>query len=216
MATMRFRDRSDAGRQLAAGLTDVPTEGLVVLGLPRGGVPVAYEVATALGVALDVILVRKVGLPAQPELAMGAVGEGGVEVVNDDVVEHSSVGTAEFAAVAGRERVELERRAQALRDVRTRVSLAGRTALIVDDGIATGSTVRAACRVGYAHGATRIIVATPVAARGAIARLEQEADDIVAVQSPEQFRSIGEYYDDFGQLTDDDVVRVLERVDTAR
>jgi putative phosphoribosyl transferase len=208
---MRFRDRSDAGRRLAARLADLPTDGLVVLGIPRGGVPLAYEVATALGVPLDVLLVRKVGLPAQPELAMGAVGEEGVRIVNDDVVRNEHVGAAEFDAVASRERDELERRARIFRAARPRVPLSGRTALIVDDGIATGTTMRAACRVAYAHGAQGVVVATPIASPGAIARLRDEADDVVTLDRPERFRAVGEFYDDFTQLTDDDVVRLLAR-----
>ena len=182
----------------------------------RGGVPAAYEVATALGVPLDVILVRKVGLPGQPELAMGAVGEDGVRVVNDDVVRRAHVGAEEFAAVAARERAELERRAQRFRGTRRRHPLAGTTALIVDDGIATGSTARAACRVAYAHGAARVILATPVAPPGTIAELRAEADDVVVLAAPERFLAIGEFYDDFHQLDDDDVVRILERAAAER
>ncbi len=191
-------------------------ERLVVLGLPRGGVPVVYEVAAALGVPLDVILVRKVGLPWQPELAMGAIGEDGVRVVNDDVVSRAHVGADEFEAVAARERVELERRARRFRGARRRCPLAGSTALIVDDGIATGSTARAACRVAYAHGAARVIVATPVAPASTIAELRAEADDVVVLAAPERFLAIGEFYDDFHQLDDGDVVRILERAPAGR
>jgi putative phosphoribosyl transferase len=206
-----FRDRLDAGRRLAARLSSLARDDLVVLGLPRGGVPVAYEVATALGVPLDVILVRKVGLPAQPELAMGAIGEDGVRVVNDDVVRYAQVSPSVFGAVETREREELRRRAERFRGARARVSVAGRTALIVDDGIATGSTARAACQVAYAHGAARVIVATPVASASAVARLRREADEVIALESPEDFSAIGEFYEDFGQLTDEEVVGILER-----
>src|SRR5450631_1275985 len=152
---MRFRDRCDAGRRLAARLSELPRDGLVVLGLPRGGVPVGYEVARALGVPLDVILVRKLGVPFQPELAMGAIGEDGVRIVNDDVAQRLGVSASAFAAVEAREREELASRVRRFRGGRRRVSLVGRTALIVDDGIATGSTARAACQVARAHGAAR-------------------------------------------------------------
>ena len=143
---MRFENRSDAGRRLAVHLADLAPDDVVVLGLPRGGVPVALEVAIALGAPLDVILVRKLGVPNQPELAMGAIGEDGVVVVNDEVVRRVGVSASDFAAAEQRERAELERRARRYRGDRARVSLAGRTALIVDDGIATGST--AARRAG--------------------------------------------------------------------
>jgi putative phosphoribosyl transferase len=206
---MRFRDRSDAGRRLAARLAGRPTDGLVALGLPRGGVPVAYEVGAVLRVPLDVILVRKVGLPLQPELAMGAVGEDGVSIVNEDVLRLAHVDPTEFDAVASRERGELERRARVFRAVRPRLALTGRTALIVDDGIATGSTARAACRVARVHGARHVTVATPIAASNAVSRLRDDADDVVALETPRRFGSIGEFYDDFTQLTDADVVRLL-------
>jgi putative phosphoribosyl transferase len=181
---MRFRDRCDAGRRLAARLSELPSDGLVVLGVPRGGVPVAYEVARALGVPLDVILVRKLGVPFQPELAMGAIGEDGVRIVNDDVAQRLGVSASDFAAVEARERAELASRVRRFRGGHERVSLVGRTALIVDDGIATGSTAQAACHVARAHGAARVIIATPVAAPSAAARLRRVADDVVVLDSP--------------------------------
>jgi predicted phosphoribosyltransferase len=205
----RFRDRSDAGRRLATRLSNLPRDDLVVLGLPRGGVPVAYEVAIALGVPLDVILVRKLGLPSQPELAMGAIGEDGVKVVNDEVLRDAPVSESAFEWVEQREREVLRRRAERFRRTRARQPLVGRTALIVDDGIATGSTARAACRVAYAHGAAQVIVATPIASPRAVAHLRREADAVIVLESPETFLAIGQFYDDFAQLTDDDVVRVL-------
>ena len=155
---MPFKDRVDAGRRLAERLRHLRGEDVVVLGLPRGGVPVAAEVARALDAPLDVIVVRKLGLPSQPELAMGAVGEGGTLVVNERVVRRAHVGEAEFAEVESRERAEVQRRALRLRGTRSRLSVAGRTALVVDDGIATGSTVRAACGVARAQGATRVVL----------------------------------------------------------
>jgi len=206
---MRFRDRSDAGHRLADLLSKRPMDDVVVLGLPRGGVPVAYEVANALNAPLDVILVRKIGVPFRPELAMGAIGEDGVRIVNEEVVRQLGVSATDFAVVETRERRELARRARVFRSRRERVSLAGRTALIVDDGIATGSTARAACQVARAQGAAKVVVATPVASRGTVDRLRGDADEVAVLDSPEAFRAIGEFYDDFSQTTDDDVVRSL-------
>ena len=173
---MPFLDRADAGRRLAGVLTGVLDADAIVLGLPRGGIPVGYEIARALGVPLDVILVRKVGLPAQPELAMGAIGEDGVRLVNTEVVQAEQVSEREFAEVEQRERAELRRRAERYRLDRPRAPVAGRTAIVVDDGIATGSTARAACQVARAHGAARVILAVPVAPRGTVAALGQVAD----------------------------------------
>jgi putative phosphoribosyl transferase len=215
---LRFDDRSDAGGRLAARLAErfpdpAARADLVVLALPRGGVPVGYEVAVALNVPLDVILVRKIGLPAQPELAMGAIGEGGVRVVNDDVVAHAHVDPVVFAEVESREREELERRAHLFRGSRARVALTGRTAIIVDDGIATASTVRAACQVAAAEGATRVIVATPVAPAPTVAALRADAGEVIALDRPASFHAIGESYRDFTQLDDQQVVHLLARVD---
>jgi putative phosphoribosyl transferase len=208
---MLFKDRLDAGRCLAERLRGLPlkSEDLVVLGLPRGGVPLAFEAARALGAPLDVIVVRKVGVPFQPELAMGAIGEGGVRIVNEEVVRMIGVSAAEFDAAEAREREELDRRAARFRGARERVLLTGRTALIVDDGIATGSTVRAACKVARAQGAARIVVATPVAAPHTVADLSDDADEVIALYTPEQFFAIGQFYEDFAQTSDDEVVRLL-------
>ena len=208
---MTFANRADAGRRLAGRLAAVPREHLVVLGLPRGGVPVAFEVANALGAPLDVIVVRKLGVPFQPELAMGAVGEGDVRIVNNEVVRRAGVNASEFAAVEARERQELARRAARFRGRRERVSLVGCTALIVDDGIATGSTVRAACQVARAQGAARVILAAPIAPPSAIEPLRRVADEVIVLQSPESFGAIGQFYDDFSQTSDEEVVRLLER-----
>ena len=186
-----------------------------MLGLPRGGVPVAFEVANALGAPLDVIVVRKLGVPFQPELAMGAVGEGDVRIVNNEVVRRAGVNASEFAAVEARERQELARRAAQFRGRRERVSLVGCTALIVDDGIATGSTVRAACLVARAQGAARVIlaapIAPPIAPPSAIEALRRFADEVIVLQSPESFGAIGQFYDDFSQTSDEEVARLLER-----
>ena len=209
---MRFRNRSEAGHRLADVLARRPIDDAVVLGLPRGGVPVAHEVANALSAQLDLILVRKIGAPFRPELAMGAIGEEGVRIVNAEVVRQLGVTATDFAAVEARERRELARRALVYRSRRARVSLVGRTAVIVDDGIATGSTARAACQVARALGAARVVVATPVASQGAVDRLRADADDVVVLDCPETFRAIGEFYDDFSQTTDEDVMQALGTV----
>jgi len=206
---MPFLDRADAGRRLAGVLTGVRDADAIVLGLPRGGIPVGYEIAQALGIPLDVILVRKVGLPAQPELAMGAIGEDGVRLVNTEVVQAEQVSEQVFAEVEQRERAELRRRAERYRLDRPRAAVAGRTAIVVDDGIATGSTARAACQVARAHGAARVILAVPVAPRGTVAALRQVADQVVCLESPEPFYAIGQWYQDFSQTTDAEVVRLL-------
>ncbi len=214
---MTFRDRVDAGRQLAARLLakpEIASAGpgeLVVRGLPRGGVPVAYEVATVLGASLDVILVRKLGVPGQPELAMGAIGEHGTRIVNQQVVDAARVTSDQLAAVEARERIELERRADQLHGVRAHVSLAGRTALVVDDGIATGATARAACEVARAQGAVRVVLAAPVAPPSTIRAMRPAADDVVVVDAPDPFFAIGEFYRDFSPTTDDAVIALLTR-----
>ncbi|HUI49778.1 MAG TPA: phosphoribosyltransferase family protein [Acidimicrobiia bacterium] len=206
---MLFADRVEAGRLLAGRLADLAGEDLVVLGLPRGGVPVAFEIAKALGAPLDVIVVRKLGVPVQPELALGAVGEGGVRVLNPRVVRATGVTESDIDAAQRKAEAELERRVRRFRGARTRVPIAGRTAVIVDDGIATGSTVRAACRIARAQDARRVVVATPVAPPDTVASLEGDADAVIALYTPEQFFAIGEFYADFRQTSDDEVVRLL-------
>ncbi|MGY1711759.1 phosphoribosyltransferase [Geodermatophilus sp. SYSU D00758] len=206
---MPFADRRDAGRQLGARLADLGPADPVVLGLPRGGVPVAAEVARALGAPLDVVLVRKLGLPARPELAMGAVGEDGAVVLNRDVLARSGVGEEALAAVERQERAELDRRARAFRGDRPRVPLAGRTAVVVDDGVATGATARAACAVARALGAARVVLAVPVAAPRVVAELAGEVDELVALESPPGFRAVGQVYGDFTQTPDEEVVSLL-------
>ena len=183
----------------------------VVLGLPRGGVPVAYEVAIELDAALDVIVVRKLGVPFQEELAMGAIGEGGVRIINSDVVRRAGVSEADLAEVERRERLELERRALRFRGDHPPVVLDHRTAIIVDDGIATGSTARAACQVARAHGAARVVVAAPVAPPSTVNDLRRYADEVVCVETPEPLFAIGEWYDDFSQTPDAVVVDLLRR-----
>jgi putative phosphoribosyl transferase len=208
---MLFRDRVEAGRRLGQALVSLAPERAVVLGLPRGGVPVAYEVARALGAPLDVIVVRKLGVPWQPELAMGAIGEGGVRVVNDEVQRAADVGDEELAAVERRERAELEGRVRRFRGDRPRVDLRGRTAVIIDDGVATGSTASAACRIARAQGANRVVLAVPVAPQDALEAMRREADEVVCLETPEPFFAIGEWYEDFSATSDDEVTALLER-----
>jgi len=207
-----FRDRADAGRQLAEELKrHLGDEDVVVLGLPRGGVPVAFEVARELDAPLDVIVVRKLGVPYQPELGMGAIGEDGVRVLNDEVLALARIGEDEVAAVERSERAELERRATRFRGDRPRTSLVDRSAVVVDDGIATGSTARAACQVARAHGASRVILAVPVAPLSSLASLAEVADELVCLATPAQFFAVGQFYRNFLQTSDEEVVEFLER-----
>jgi putative phosphoribosyl transferase len=214
--TMSFLDRSDAGRRLANRMLHLRGEDVVVLALPRGGVPVAAEVARALGAPLDVIVVRKLGVPVQPELGMGAIGEGDVRIINPEVVAITHVTDAEIAAVERRERAELDRRAQRFRGDRPRTPLAGRTAVIIDDGIATGSTARAACQVARAQGAARVVLAVPVAPPSACAALAADADEVICLETPGHFLAIGEWYQDFSQTSDREVVSLLQRAAAER
>jgi len=204
-----FLDRVEAGRELAGRLVHLRDQPVVVLGLPRGGVPVAAEVAAALGAPLDVIVVRKLGVPHQPELGMGAIGEDGVRIVDDRIVRMAAVSDAEVAAVEERERTELARRVRRYRGDRPRLPLAGRVAVVVDDGIATGSTALAACRVARAQGAARVVLAVPVAPPGWEQRIGTAADECVALVTPEPFWAIGQFYLDFSPTSDTDVVDCL-------
>ena len=208
---MPFMNRADAGRRLAQRLLHLRGQEVVVLGLPRGGVPVASEVALALEAPLDVILVRKLGVPSQRELAMGAIGEGGVRIINNEVVHAARVTDAELTNVSAREEVELNRRVHRFRGERPRVALAGRTAIIIDDGIATGSTARAACQVARLQGAEHVVLAVPVAPPGALAELADVADDLVALETPSSLIAIGQWYADFSQTPDETVVDLIEQ-----
>ena len=204
-----FADRFDAGRQLAARLEYLHDQDVVVLGLPRGGVPVAFEVAEALGAPLDVIVVRKLGVPFQPELAMGAIGEGGAEVLDANVMARARITDADLSAVESRERALLEERVARLRRGRDRIDLLGRTAVIVDDGIATGSTARVACQVARHLGAARVIMAAPVAPEETVRNLT-EADEVVCVSVPRWFMAVGQHYRDFSTTSDDEVILLLD------
>ena len=206
---MPFRDRREAGRRLAERLSGLRASSPLVLGLPRGGVPVAFEVAKALGAPLDVLVVRKLGVPFQPELGMGAVGEDGVRVLNPDVLRQSGVTETQLAEVEARERAQVEERAVRLRRGRPAIPLEGRTVVIVDDGLATGGTARAAVQVARARGADRVILAVPVAPPETVAALRRDADDVVAVETPEPFFAIGGWYSDFSPTSDDEVVELL-------
>ncbi|MFE4604120.1 phosphoribosyltransferase family protein [Kitasatospora indigofera] len=206
-----FTDRTDAGRQLATRLGHLRGEPLVVVALPRGGVPVAAEVAEALHAPLDICVIRKLGVPAQPELGMGAIGEDGARVINDQVVRMAGASPAQIAQVERTERAELERRAERYRGGRSPADLRGRTVVVVDDGVATGSTARAACEIVRARGAALVVLAVPVAPKDWTVRLGDVADQLVCVATPSPFFAIGEFYEDFTQTEDAEVLRCLNR-----
>ena len=206
-----FDDRRDAGCRLAARLEALRGSDVVVLGLPRGGVPVAFEVAHALRAPLDILVVGKLGVPSQPELAFGAIGEGGIRVLNDSVVRQAHLSDGEMAAIEEARRAELTRRSERFRRGRERIPLEGRTAVIVDDGVATGATARAACRVARALGARRVVLAVPIGAPDVPAQFAGDADEVICLVMPQDFYAVGQGYRDFGQTSDDEVVALLER-----
>ena len=216
-AGRRFRDRVEAGEALADAVaerygerrTDSARGPVTVLALPRGGVPVAYPVARRIGAPLDVLVVRKLGCPWQPELGMGAIAEGDITVLNEELIARVGVDDAAISRVADRERAELERRIRRYRGERPPVPVEGRTVILVDDGIATGSTARAAVDVLRRRGASRVVLAAPVAPREAMATLGHAADEVVTVETPRLFMAIGQFYDDFSQTTDDEVADLL-------
>lgn len=210
---MAFEDRSDAGRKLAQKLIGYKGQRPVILALPRGGVPVASEVASSLEAPLDLILVRKIGVPNQPELAMGAVVDGDSPLIvrNDDVIGMASVGEPEFKAVCDSELLEIERRRKRYLGDRTRIDVAGRIAIVIDDGIATGATTRAALRATRLRKPSKLVLAVPVAPADVLVAMGEEADEIVCLEVHEFFGAIGFYYSDFRQISDQEVVDILAR-----
>lgn len=208
---MQFDDRRQAGQRLATELERLAGERPVVLALPRGGVPVGHEVARALGAPFDVLIVRKLGAPFQPELGVGAVAEGGALFVDEELCAELDIGRAELEATLERERAEIERRVRRYRPGRGLHPIAGRTVILVDDGVATGGTARAAIRSLRALGPARIVFATPVTSRDAAVLLREEADELVALLEPARMFSIGEWYEDFRQVGDGEVTACLER-----
>jgi len=208
-----FADRIEAGRALAGRLEHLRGKGPVILGLPRGGVPVAFEVARALEAPLDVIVVRKLGAPLHPELAMGAIGEGGATVLEATVLVSSAVSDADLAGITRREQLALAERVALLRKGRARIDLTGRVVVVVDDGMATGSTMRVACEVARSLGAARVIAAVPVASVESTRHLEV-ADELVCVAAPPRFRSVSAHYRDFSPTSDDDVIALLDEAAT--
>jgi putative phosphoribosyl transferase len=208
----RFRDRRDAGRQLSEQLKAYANQAdVLVLALPRGGVPVAFEVAQALNVSLDVFLVRKLGVPGREELAMGAIASGGVRVLNEEVVHMLGIRSQTIESVAAAEQRTLGAREQAYRGTRPRPMVRGRTIILVDDGLATGATMRAAVVALRAQAPRRIVVAVPVAPLDTCIELRAQVDEIICVVTPEQFFAVGLWYQDFPQTADDEVRDLLER-----
>jgi putative phosphoribosyl transferase len=208
----RFRDRRDAGRRLAAGLRRYAGRpDVLVLALPRGGVPVAFEVAQALGAPLDVFLVRKLGLPGHEEFAIGAIASGGVRVLNEDTLREYGVSHEQVEAVVQAEEQELERRERRYRGDRPFPDVAGRTVILIDDGLATGSTMRAAVAALRQERPVRIIVAVPTAPYETCEELRAIVDEMVCLVTPEPFYAVGLWYDDFSQTTDEEVRELLER-----
>jgi putative phosphoribosyl transferase len=209
---MRYRDREDAGRRLATELASyADRDAVVVLALPRGGVPVAFEVARLLHAPLDMFLVRKLGVPGHPELAMGAIASGGVRVLSHDIISQLVVTPEEVEAATTREGVELDRRDRLYRGDRPPTPLAGRTVILVDDGLATGATMEAAIQAVRQSNPARIIVAAPVGAAETCERLRALADEVVCASRPDHFQAVGLWYDRFDQTSDEEVIELLNR-----
>jgi predicted phosphoribosyltransferase len=210
---MPFKNRSEAGQKLARALSNYKDQHPVILALPRGGVPVAAEVAAVLDAPLDLILVRKIGVPFQPELAMGAVVDGGAPIIvrNEDVVQSAGIDETQFKAVCDGELAEIERRRQRYLGGRERVDVVGRTAVVIDDGIATGATMRAALRATRMRNPTKLVLAVPVAPSESIVEMREEADEVICLEDHEFFGAIGYYYGDFRQISDEEVIEILER-----
>ena len=211
----KFIDRHDAGRQLASVVEEaVAGEDAVILALPRGGVPVAFEVASRLGAPLDVLIVRKLGVPWQPELAFGAIATGDVVVVNEDRVKALGIGEDMIKDIIDRERIEVERRQQLYRSGRPPLDIADKTVVVVDDGIATGSTARAALKSLEQRGVKRRIVACPVAAAETVRALATDADEVICLRTPTAFGAVGAWYDDFAPVFDSEVRELLGQEDS--
>jgi putative phosphoribosyl transferase len=202
---MPFRNRAEAGRKLAEALASYKGQKPAILALPRGGVPVATEVAASLDAPLDLILVRKIGVPSQPELAMGAVVDGGQPVIvrNEDVMQLTGISEVEFKVVCENELAEIDRRRQRYLGDRARVDVAGRIAIVIDDGIATGATTRAALRATRMRNPRKLVLAIPVAPTDTLTAMREEADEVVCLEDYEFFGAIGRFYDDFRQVTDE-------------
>jgi putative phosphoribosyl transferase len=208
----RFRDRREAGERLAAALGEYANQrDVIVLALPRGGVPVGFEVARALGVPLDIFVVRKLGLPGHEELAMGALASGGVRVLDPDLIRVAGVSEDDVERVTAAEQTELQRRERLYRGDRPFPDVAGKTVILVDDGLATGATMQAAVAATRAKGPARVIVAVPVAAAETCDAFHAIADDVICAVTPEPFRAVGVWYEDFSETTDDEVRALLER-----
>jgi predicted phosphoribosyltransferase len=214
MSQPQFRNRVDAGRQLAAALQQYAGPNLLVLALPRGGVPVGYEIAQQLNAPLDLMLVRKLGVPGQEELAMGAIASGGIRIVSEDVVAAFAIPERVIAAVAANEEEELDRRERLYRDQLRSPTITGRTIILVDDGLATGATMRAAALALRAQNPARLIVAVPVAPLQTCAELGREVDEVCCLITPDPFFSVGSWYEDFSQTTDDEVRSLLQSADS--
>ena len=210
---MNFKDRADAGRRLAAALGTYVDQKPVVLALPRGGVPVAAIVADRLKAPLDLVLVRKIGTPGQQEVALGAVVDGAHPTIvrNEDILVATGTGAAEFDAIGRRELAEIERRRVRYLGKRAPLEVAGRVVIVVDDGIATGATVRAALRATRARGPAKLVLAVPVAAPDALESLRLEADTTVCLSTPKDFHGVGQFYENFRQVSDEEVVDLLAR-----
>ena len=212
MSHFTFRNRSEAGRELASALMSYAGRNdVVVLALPRGGLPIGYELAHALHAPLDIFLVRKLGVPGYEELAMGAIASGGTMVLNESVLEQLRITAAQIEEVAERERRELERREHAFRNGRTPVPVSDRICILVDDGLATGSTMRAAVQALQKQKPRKVVVAVPVGAADTCHKIQSLADEVVCLYTPEPFMAVGRWYDDFAQLGDEDVRDYLER-----
>lgn len=217
MQSRIFKDRRDAGRALAPEIEARKLEAPIVLGLPRGGIPVAYEVARAIDAPLDVLVVRKLGAPFQPELALGAIASGGIRVLNEELLaEIPTFDETAIDEIAAREQAELERREKLYRGERPYPELGGRAVILADDGMATGATMRAAAEAVRSKDPAKLLIAVPVAAAEAVRLVKKTADDVVCLDTPPFFGAVGAYYVDFGQTTDDEVRHLLEEAWQAR